>query len=38
MNGDLKYYFFWVESNLHCVIGVGGGIKIKFEEQGRDLV
>ena len=41
MNGNLKYWFFvWVESNLHCVIGggSGGGVKIKFEEKGRELV
>ncbi len=27
--------FLWVESNLHCVIwvGGGGGVKIKLEEQ-----
>ncbi len=30
--------FLWVESNLACVIGRGGGVKMKFQEQGGDFV
>ncbi len=31
--------FLWVESDLPCVIGRGGGgVKIKFQEQGGDFV